>query len=277
MDYHADRFTDHSLLVLDNGKVVALFPGNEHNAVISSHAGLTYGGLITGKDAHAGDVLAIFDEIGKYYREQQIERVIYKAIPSVFRSYPADEDLYALSRCGATLIRRDLSSVVDMASRPKLSDSRKSTARKAEKAGANFRELADFSEFHVMLCEVLRRFDSKPVHSLEELRLLKNRFPDQIRLFGAVLGEQLIAGAIVYDLGPIVHTQYLASSDEGRKSGALDFVLLKLLEDVFAGKKFFSFGISTEDNGRALNEGLIRQKEGFGGRGIVHDFYEWVL
>lgn len=33
------------------------------------------------------------------------------------------------------------------------------------------------------------------------------------------------------------------------------------------------FGICTENNGNFLNEGLINQKQEFGGRGIVHDFY----
>lgn len=38
--------------------------------------------------------------------------------------------------------------------------------------------------------------------------------------------------------------------------------------------KYFDFGISNENNGRFLNRGLIAQKEGFGARTIVHDFYE---
>ena len=41
--------------------------------------------------------------------------------------------------------------------------------------------------------------------------------------------------------------------------------------------KYFDFGISTEHNGRLLNEGLIYQKEGFGGRGICYDTYEYTL
>ena len=36
----------------------------------------------------------------------------------------------------------------------------------------------------------------------------------------------------------------------------------------------FDFGISTEQGGRYLNEGLIFQKEGFGARTVVYDTYE---
>ena len=46
---------------------------------------------------------------------------------------------------------------------------------------------------------------------------------------------------------------------------------------LYADRRYFSFGISTEQAGQYLNEGLIAQKEGFGARTVVHDFYEWNL
>lgn len=277
MDYHADRFDDHSLVIREAGRIVALLPANLKQDTLFSHGGLTYGGLVTGTGIHAADVLAVFEGIAEYCRSAGIRKMLYKMVPSVFKVYPAEEDAYALTRVGATLVRRDLSSAIALPKKPKLSDSRKSTARKAGKAGAEFVELDVFAEFHALLAEVLQKFDADPVHSLDEIELLKSRFPTQIRVFGAVLDGKLLAGALVYDLGHIVHTQYLASSTNGRQLGALDFILIKLTDEVFSNKQFFSFGISTEQSGMVLNEGLIRQKEGFGGRGVVHDFYEWIF
>ncbi|MCW2481842.1 GNAT family N-acetyltransferase [Candidatus Symbiopectobacterium sp. NZEC135] len=107
--------------------------------------------------------------------------------------------------------------------------------------------------------------------------LLASRFPNNINLYTAKKDEEIIAGCLVFDFGCVVHTQYLASSPEGRTLGALDYLLATLIQQVYQEKKYFSFGISTEQSGTFLNEGLIAQKEGFGGRGIVHDFYEWDL
>jgi len=277
MDYHASRFTDDSVLVFQDNKAIAAFPCNTVEDEVQSHGGLTYGGLLIGKSVHAATVVEIFHALGDHFRNNGKRRIIYKAVPHVFHKYPADEDLYALVRVGARLFRRDLSSVVELVNRPKLSDSRKNTARKAEKAGAVVVELEDFTEFHGLLTHVLSKFGATPVHTVDELQLLKARFPEQIRLFGTLIGDRLHAGCLVYDCGHIVHTQYLASSDEGRQMGALDHLLLDLIEKRFVDKRYLSFGISTEDQGRVLNTGLIAQKEGFGGRGIVHDFYEWVL
>jgi len=204
-------------------------------------------------------------------------RLLYKAVPHIFHTYPAEEDLYALTRVGAELCRRDLSAAVRLDDRIVFSDSRKCTIRKSAKQGVEIREGTFFDEYHKLLAQVVAKFGSGPVHSLQELQLLKARFPDKIRLFGAFNGELLLAGTVIYDFGHVVHTQYLASSDEGREIGALDFVLAHLIENTFADRRYFSFGISTEQEGRYLNEGLIFQKEGFGARGAVHDFYEWNL
>lgn len=277
MDYHADRFIDQSVLICKSDKPIAAFPCNESGSTIVSHGGLTYGGLITSVDLHASDVLEIFELIAGHFQVLGKTEIVYKAIPKIFHRYPADEDLYALTRMGATLCRRDLSSAVELAVRPKFSDSRKNTARKCEKSGARVLELHAFNDFHLLLSSVLEKFGAKPVHSLKELELLASRFPGQIRIFGTLLDDQLLAATMIYDFGHVVHTQYMASSEEGRRLGALDFLLIMLIENIFAHKKYLSFGISTEDSGLILNDGLIRQKEGFGGRGVVHDFYRLIL
>ncbi len=274
MDYHAHRFHEQSVMLLQNGKSIAVFPCNRVDKAIFSHGGLTYAGLIFGRDLHAVDVLDIFRLLVKHYRDLGCSVLHYKAIPHIFHRYPAEEDLYALFRIGGRLVRRDLSSAIPLQNRIKLSDSRKSTIRKAEKSGLIFCENRDLQDFHWLLESVLAKFKRTPVHNLDELKMLQSSFPNQIRLFSAMGDGKLFAGALVYDFGHVVHTQYLASSEEGRKIGALDLVLFRLLDQVFKDRHFFSFGISTEEEGLVLNEGLTFQKEGFGARAVVQDFYE---
>jgi len=274
MDYHSHRFDEQSVIIKKNGKPVAVFPCNRIDTTIVSHGGLTYAGLIFGKDLHAAEVLDILRLLVKYYSKLGCTVMYYKAIPHIFHRYPAEEDLYALFRIGARLVRRDLSSAILLQERIKLSDSRKSTIRKAEKKGLIFVENSKFDDFHNLLCDVLSKFNRSPVHTVDELQILQGRFPEHIRLFSAHSDGQLFAGALVYDFGNVVHTQYLASSEQGRKIGALDFVLFHMLDQVFKNRHCFSFGISTEQDGQVLNEGLVFQKEGFGARAIVQDFYE---
>ena len=99
-------------------------------------------------------------------------------------------------------------------------------------------------------------------------------FPKNIKLFVAKKDNKILAGTVIFEDETIVHTQYLANSDKGRELGALDLVIDRLINEVYKNKLYFDFGISNEDNGKYLNIGLINQKESFGARAVVHDFYE---
>lgn len=277
MDYHSDRFKDFSLIISRAEKPVAVFPATVVFDTVHSHAGLTYGGLFSLESLCADDALQTFHEIGKYYREQGMKKVIVKSIPYPFYRYPCQEDLYALFRVGAKLTRRDASSVLALNAEFKYSKGRKWSINKARKAGVVVKKTSNPMRFHELLTGVLKKFETTPTHSLAELILLMSRFPDNILLYEAEISGNLLAGTIIYDFGDIVHTQYLATSDGGRDVGALDFLISDLIEDVYPMRKYFSFGVSTEQQGIYLNTGLIAHKEGFGARTVVHDFYEWIL
>ena len=106
------------------------------------------------------------------------------------------------------------------------------------------------------------------------MRLLVERCPDAIRLYAAYRGERMLAGVVVYETPRVTHAQYIASTAEGRDAAALDAILDHLLNDVYRDTAYFDFGISTEDEGRSLNEGLIANKESYGARAIVYERYE---
>jgi hypothetical protein len=51
----------------------------------------------------------------------------------------------------------------------------------------------------------------------------------------------------------------------------------QVIEQALQQHPYFDFGISTERDGEYLNAQLAYQKEGFGGRGLCYDHYEWTL
>ena len=277
MDYHADRFVDQSLIVERHGEPVAVFPANLRDNVVTSQGGHTNARLVTTPVLRAESTRGVFEQIAGHYRGLGVERVIYKAVPHIFHAYPAEEDLYALHRLGARLQRRDLSSAIALRETFHFSQGRQRAVNKARKAGIGLQASTDPADFHALLADVLRKHDTVPTHSLAELCLLQSRFPQHIVLHEARRDGTLLAGVLVYDLGKVAHTQYMAVSEEGRQLGALSLLLAELIGTVYANRAYFSFGISTEREGRVLNGGLVTQKEYFGARAVVHDFYEWPL
>lgn len=279
MDYHSNRFCDCSLVVGHKGHPCALLPANRSGDTAYSHQGLTYGGLLTSPKAKAADVMEMFGDINKWLQSQGFRHVVYKAMPWIYHRIPAEEDLYALTQvCHARLASREISSTILLQSRMRFEESRRSGIRKAQRCGITCRESDDLKSFWQILNDNLEaKYHKAPVHSLQELQLLQSRFPDRIRLFMAYQNEQPMGGTLVFDMGRVVHTQYISASPEGKREGALDLLFHYIINKVYAQRDILDFGKSTEDGGRWLNRNLIFQKEGFGGRGVCYDTYEYDL
>ena len=275
MDYHADRFVGHSLMFYNEDELVALLPASQHDKELRSHGGLTYGGLVVTTKITVQLVLEIFETLKDYLKENHFTSLIYKRVPSIYYRYPSDEDLYALYRVGANLVRCDIASVIYQSNKIKFSERRRRGSKQAQKQGIVVRLSDDYDTYIAILGDILKKYhNAKPVHTASELKLLAGRFPENIKLYAAYKENNMLAGVVIYETDNVAHAQYIANSDEGRQCGALDMVMDYLINQQYTGKEYFDFGISTEDNGRYLNEGLITQKQEFGGRGVVYDFYE---
>jgi hypothetical protein len=279
MDYHSDRFDDCSALILDGSEVVAGLPATiDGNGEISSHAGLTFGGLIVSSKVRGDAVVEVIERLLESLTSWGGSSLEVRIVPPWLCSYPSQEFEYALWLRGFHLCRRDLSSLLPLGGSIPIKQPRQQGIAKAKAAGITAAS-ADLAGFHTLLEQVLReRHGVAPVHTLAELHLLQSRFPDRLLLRTAHMGSQIVAGTIVYRYPTAWHTQYLAVSDAGRALGALDFLLGSVIDEArSAGARYLSFGTSTTNAGRDLNSGLLFQKEGFGARSIVHDFWRGPL
>lgn len=275
MEYHKDRFLDHSLLFYDDDEVIAILPMNESSDELFSHAGLTYGGFITNGKMKQHTMNECMEVLILYAREKGFKGITYKAIPHIYHVQPAEEDRYALFLNNAEIIKMEPATVVKLSHPLKMPKGRKAQISRAKREGVEVRILTDkkdFDQFMDLENRVLGKYhDAHAVHSGNEMYLLYSLFPEAIHLYGAFQQEELIAGAIIYEYGQLIHTTYLAASDVARTNGALDLTISAMLNDYKDKKIWFDFGISSENGGRLMNLGLIAQKEGFGGRTNIYD------
>jgi len=279
IEYHSDRFEDCSLIIFDeNNNIIALLPANKVNNILYTHQGLTYGGIIVDFNSKTQNCIEYFNLINSFLLKEGIEKVIYKKPPYIYSNLPNDEDEYCLFRLGASNISCGISSTIKLDTNYKFNKSRKSCVSKAKRFNLDLEENQDFSAFWRILEENLKlTHNAKPVHNLEEIEYLKSKFPQNIRLFSAYEEKNCVAGVIVYENKRIVHIQYISANERGKEISALDFIFDKLIKEIYKNKEYFDFGVSTEDGGRYLNEGLIFQKEGFGGRGVCYKVYEYEI
>lgn len=278
MDYHSDRFKDHSLLFYDEDKLIAILPLSEHGEELKSHGGLTYGGFITDSKMKQHTMIDCFETFISYAKENGFSKVTYKCIPHIYHNQPAEEDRFALFANGARLNTIDVSTYVNLEAPLKMPKGRKAQISRAKREGVVIEELSSLEDFETFIelenAVLKERHEVTAVHTGSELKLLKDRLPENIHLFASMKDGNLIAGTVVYEYDQVIHTQYMAADEEARTIGALDLAVATVIEKYKNSKKWLDFGISTEHGKIYLNEGLCSQKEGFGGRTGVYEIWE---
>ena len=271
-------------MIFYNGKLCALLPANEvEDKTLVSHQGLTYGGLLTCNKMTAAITCQVFDAINIYLKGRGFQKVIYKAIPWIYHNIPSEEDLYAIMQtCKARLLAREISTTIPLMHKLRFSEQRRRGIHKANRCNLTIHEanMNDIWEFwNILNTNLQHKYHTAPVHTYEELKLLMTRFPENIKGYVVKDAEShnVLAGSLIYITPQVTHTQYIAASPQGKEEGALDLLFDELINQKQWNTTYFDFGKSTEQQGTYLNENLIHQKEGFGGRGVVYDTYEWEL
>lgn len=277
MEYHSDRFEDYSLLVFDESeKLVAVLPTNRVGDIVYSHQGLSYGGLVLQSKIKLEEVIYIVQSLLSFLEENHINKLQLKLLPSIYFEKPSQEIDYILFLANAKLIRRDSSSVIDLQSSFSYSEIRKRGIKKAVANQLIIKEENSFDSFwkEILIPNLENTHNAKPVHSLQEITLLKERFQGNIRQFNIYYNETIVGGTTIFETETVAHAQYISANETKTELGSLDFLFDYLIKNVFHQKHFFDFGISNENQGKKLNGGLSYWKESFGATTIVHDFYE---
>ena len=277
MDYHSDRFCDHSLMFYSDGRLLAVLPAHQSGDTLCSHNGLTYGGLVMSPRLTVVQTMHLFREMNEYLRSQGIRHVSYKAIPWIYHRLSAEEDLYALyHECHAHIVARDFATNIYLSAGLRWERVRRRGIVRARNAGVVVERSNHYEAFWQVLADnLMNKYGVKPVHSLQEIELLQERFPHNIQLYQAVREGKVLGGVVLYISSQVVHAQYSSASPEGKKLGVIDLLYDQIFKD-YRDYPYFDFGRSTEHpDGSGLNENLVFQKEGYGGRGLCYDIYEW--
>ena len=281
LSYHKDRFIDASVIIEnDKGQLIGLFPAavdSLNKLSIVSHPGITFGGIVSGNRCRGETCIQAVKMICDYYRQRGYKALIYKVVPYIYHKQPYQDDLYTLFRIGAIIYRSDISATINLTARGRVTKGRKYEINKGRKKGVTIQNDIEYSKdiWKILERSLLKKHKVKPVHSLQEILLLHSLFQKEITFLSAIMDDQVVAGLVLFRMGNVLHTQYIAAGNEAYETGALDFLIESAI-DLAKEKnfKYYNFGISNESEGQILNEGLYRFKRSFGAGSVVHDYYK---
>lgn len=288
LNYHKDRFNDYSLMIKKGTNFVSLIPACEviedNKKIFYSHKGSTFGGIVVNNKfnniSHIDNVFSILEE---YLKKQGFDKIILKNTSEIFYSGTTNLLEYFYFKYGYKSYD-ELSLYINLSNYSPIIENNFSASKRRDlkyslKYNLQFKVLEtdnEVSDFYKVLVISLKKHNTSPVHSLEELLDFKNnRFNDIVKFYGVYYKENLIAGSMVFNFNnKVFHTQYLASDSVYLNYYPMNFLNYNLIKEAYVNKfNFFSFGISTEDNGKILNTSLAQFKEGFGAMGSINRTY----
>ncbi len=276
MEYHSDRFKDYSLLCFKNEKLIAVLPAHKVDDVVYSHQGLTYGGMVLQEEATLFEAFESYKAILCFLHHNLIKLLTIKIIPTFYNTVPADELEYFLFKSNAKLLKKDVLMVIDYRHQLKFKKNRREGINKAVRNGLTLKVEHSFDAFwnEILIPNLNRKHQVSPVHSLEEIKLLAEKFPDNIQQVNVYKGNKLVAGSTVFLTKTTIHPQYVSGNLDKNSNGGLDLLYDYIINHYQEGKSYFDFNISSEQGGQVLNQGLIFWKEGCGARSYVASTYE---
>ena len=273
IDYHQDRFTDHSLLFFRDQQLIAILPANIKQSILHSHQGLSYGGFILSKSFSSDWVTPCLKALKKFMQTQRLSLLRIKRLPEIYIQPSSCKQLLELFYQQSTLHTQEANSVIDLQEVNSYNTLKKRLIRRAFKNRLTTSYSNNWKGYWEILTTNLRtRFNAEPVHTLQEILMLKERFPKHIQLLVTQSEEnELLAGTVLFIHATTIHTQYLSNSPKGREVAALDWTIHQLIHNSKQTHHYLSLGTSIATDGQT-NLGLKRWKEGFGTQDFFHEY-----
>lgn len=290
--HHEGKFTDCSVCVRKGNELMAAILAcvidSDGIKTMFAHKGTSFGGLTVSRKIYSASMIdELFTLLHYFAKSEHFGKIYLRTAPVIYQRENTDLIDYFMYKYGGISyselnyyirlhdFRDDLTS--------HFSASKRRDYRYSLKNGFTFRKLETHEEiasFYEILKKNLRKFNAPAVHSLEDLYDLKfNRFNDRIEFYGVFLDDILTAGSMIFTFGDdIIHTQYLCSDEDYLHLFSMDFLIANLIKTALErNMRIFSFGVCTEDQGRYLNFGLSRFKEGFGSVFCINKSYELLI
>lgn len=282
LNYHPkQRFSDCSLVIYDEkNELCAVVPACEimedGKKIFFSHKGSTFGGIILSSQIYrAKYLLPLVTELIEYWMKNGFKNVVIKNTSDLFSRKKMYLLEYILVFSGFREYK-ELSTYIELSEYKEdilshFSKRKQRNVRNCLKQKLVVREISqegEIRDFYNVLCENLQKYNTKPVHTVQELLEFRNvRLKNECGFFGCFTENKLIAGSMMFYFNNVnvAHAQYLAALSEYNKLSPMTFVyysLIPLMKE--RGFDKLSWGITTEDCGKILNMGLVTSKEEFG-------------
>ena len=197
LSYHQERnFNDCSLLFYQKEKIQALLTAAIINNKLYSHPGASFGGFVYNKISFE-IAQKMIDLLINYSIRNKIKEITIIPPPFIYYKSYNEAMEYCLYNQGFKIEEYYISSFVDLKTNiiDQIHNRKKRYIKKIINT-VQIKESHELEKFYPILLDNKLRHKTKPTHTLEELQILMNLFPNQIKLFLSYYNNKIIGGAL---------------------------------------------------------------------------------
>lgn len=274
LNYHQDRiFEDCSFIFKNKSKIEAVFSGAIINETLHSHPGSSFGGFVFNSlsfECGKKMVQLLVDFVNK----NSLKEVVVIPTPFIYYDNYNEVMEYCLYMKGFNTIEYYISSFVDLKSNllNQMHDRKRRYIKKMQDK-IKIKVSDDLDSFYPILINNKLKHKAKPTHSLEELKILKKKFPNEIILLLSYKNNKIIGGALNFITNKKSCILFYNMIDYDYQN--LQVSSLQIYESLKWAKKnklnFLDIGVSQlyKDSEIIPHESLINFKEQFGAKTMI--------
>ncbi len=286
LDYHqAGKFDFYHLLFIQNGRIIGLLPGGitDSGKVFWSPLGASYGGIVA-EDVPFRLALQMIDTLLEFSYKKSISELYLIPPPIIYNKVFNQHFEYAMLYRRFDFEYHYISHAIDLSDGIYFDKFDIKTQRIINKIlkdkNLTIRESKDFEAFYPILLKNKAKHKSKPTHSLNDLKVLNELIPEDLKLYMIYYGDTPIAGSLLFLTNPKVALCFYIMMEYDYKH--LKPTFLGIQESCRwayeNGYQWLDIGVSqdtTSDDPMTPSDSLIYFKERFHARGLLRTTYHY--
>jgi|GEM_PF-36661 len=310
LEYHninksTDKFEDNTLLFYKNNKLISVFTAaniykevtesvsniTHKIKILKSHPGSSYGGFIFSEHPNLELTFEIIDSIIEYSKTNNYSYIEFRNAEKIFNKSNIDVVDFCLTHRGFDRESEELSNCiylpqfqglefVDFLNKFHTSSKNKvkrnyRLAQKNNLVSYFTDDVNEITEFYHLLCKTLTKYNTKPVHTLEELIYLITNL-QEAKIYVVKYNDKIIAGQFLLEVNSNgYHMFYNAMDYDYQNLKPSNYGMINLIYELSkTNKNYYNLGISTENGGKVINYGLFDFKESFLSDSVLRTYWK---
>jgi len=270
LSYHGDRLRN-DLMIYEDKKLIAVIPLIIEKDIAKSPYGGSYGGFSYRSRLGYEKVEQLYQELFSYLSDKKVKELQLTLTPNQYFTVAESYQTFTVLKLAETRYIPQLTSACIL--HKDIMQELTSNVRKKIRKGMQLLKIRQGSidEFYDILMDNMKFHKSKPTHTKDELKKLKNMYPENIIIDIGVADKPVVGNLYFVPVRGVILNFYASQLTSQRNLKIMEAMLYYRMElAAKSGFRLYDYGTSSHKDMK-VNYGLTKFKESLGCFGVLRN------